>query len=292
MATEAPNWYVNQYVDKAIHVYQAKGNMLKGAVSAPVKVDAQNVTWMVAGKGEAVPLQRGGFGPAMNAARTNVTATMADYQANDWVYETDLEKMTVDEQAVVSQTCGMAMGRKADMLIVNELNATNATLIDATNGGAIQAPAAPFTLVMALAGCVALGEQDAIWDDGEVFCGLPPRAWTQFCSYRQVNDADWVGYDGLPYKTGMRYKYWNRVKWFEIPQGYAPVFAANVYDYFMWHKSAIGFGTNYDLRSNVTWENLYSGWYHNNRFAAAAKTLLPTGVIRFRSGSNSALTIN
>ena len=42
----------------------------------------------------------------------------------------------------------------------------------------------------------------------------------------------------------------------------------------------------------MTWENLYSGWYHNNRFAAAAKTLLPAGVIRFRYGTASAITIN
>lgn len=292
MSLEAPNWYVNQYVDKAVHVYQAKGNLLRGTVSPPVKVDAKQVTWMIAGKGEAVPLQRGGFGPAMNAARTNVTATMADYQANDWVYETDLEKMTVDEQAVVSQTCGMAMGRKSDLLVMNELNTVPATLVDATGGNSAAHATSPFTLVMALAGMTALENADVSVEDGGVYCGLPPLAWQQFTSYRQVNDADWVGYDGLPYKTGMKFKDWNGVKWFRIPLSYCPVFATSVIDFFMWHKSAVGFGTNYELRSTVTWENLYTGWYHNNRFAAAVKTLLPAGVIRFRIGSDSPISIN
>lgn len=292
MAVEAPNWYTKQYVDRATHVYQAKGYMLRGCVAEPVKVNGKDLTWMIAGKGEAEPLQRGAFGPAMNAARTTVNVSMADYQANDWVYETDLEKMTVDEQSVVAKTCGMAMGRKSDMLVINELNATSATLVDMTGGSSAAHATSPFTLVGALAGMTLLAEQDAVWDDGDVYCGLPPRAWTQFMSYRQVNDADWVGYDGLPYKTGQRFKYWNRVKWFEIPVGYCPVFATSVHDFFMWNKNAIGFGTNYELRSTVTWENLYTGWYHNNRFAAAARTLLPAGVIRFRYGADSPISIN
>jgi hypothetical protein len=217
---------------------------------------------------------------------------MADYQANDWVYETDLEKMTVDENAVVQQSCGMAMGRKSDLLVMNELNTVSATLIDATAGNSNLHATSPFTLVMALAGLTALENADVAVEDGSVYCGLPPLAWQQFTSYRQVNDADWVGYDGLPYKTGMKFKDWNGVKWFRIPVSYCPVFATSVIDFFMWHKSAVGFGTNYELRSTVTWENLYSGWYHNNRFAAAAKTLLPTGVIRFRIGSDSPISIN
>jgi len=292
MATEAPTWYVNQYIDKAVHVYQSKGYRLKGTVSDPVKVSGTTANFMIAGKGEAVALQRGSFGPAMNAARTTVGVTMSDWQANDWVYETDLEKMTVDENAVVQKTCGMAMGRRSDLLIMNELNTVSATLVDGTNAYGNSSANSPFTLVMALAGIAAMENNDAFTDEDSVFCGLPPLAWQQFTSYKQVNDADWVGYDGLPYKTGVRYKDWNGVKWFRIPTGYTATPAAGYADFFMWHKSAIGFGTNYELRSTVTWENLFSGWYHNNRFAAAAKTLLPAGVIRFRYGTASAITIN
>ena len=60
----------------------------------------------------------------------------------------------------------------------------------------------------------------------------------------------------------------------------------------MWHKSAVGFGSNYEIRTTVTWENLFTGWYHNNRFGACSKVLLPPGVIRGRYASNSAITIN
>jgi hypothetical protein len=164
------------------------------------------------------------------------------------------------------------------------------TVIDATNAGAIAAANAPFTLAMALQGQTILGNNNA--DDGEVFAALPPLAWQQFTSYRQVNDADWVGYDGMPYKTGQKFKYWNGVKWMRLPNEYFPVYSANVVDFFMWNKRSLGAIDNYNLRSTVTWENLYSGWYHNNRFAAAITTLLAPGIVRFRYGATSSITIN
>lgn len=284
MATEAPNWYVTQYVDRAVEVFQAKGHMLRGTVTEPARVHGNVVTWMIAGKGEAVPLQRGGYGAAMNASRANITATMSDWQAADWVYETDIEKMTVNEQEEVSRACGYACGRRSDLLIMNELNANSLTTIgDGTTA---------FSLVMALTGIQTLHSKDVDFDDGMVFCGMPSLAWQQFISYRQVNDADWTGYDGLVYKTGVKFKDWNGVRWFRMPDSYSPVPAANQQDFFLWHKRSMGFGTNYEIRSTVTWENLFTGWYHNNRFSAQAKMLLTPGAVRFRYASNSAITIN
>ena len=288
MATEAPVWYVNKYIDQAQLVFQQKGFLLRGMCMEPSRIQANVVNWMIGGKGEAVPLQRGSFGPAMNAARTTISATMADWQAADWVYETDIEKMTANEQAVVSETCGRAIGRRSDLIIMNALNASSLTVVDAGN-------AAPFTLAQALTMKVTLQNQDVGWENEDIFCGLPPLFWQQFLSYRQVNDADWVGYDGQPYKTGAKFKEWNGVKWFMSPLSYAPVptaYGGTSLDFFMWAKRAVGYGTNYELRSTVTWENLFSGWYHNNRFAATAQVLLPTGAVRGRAGSASAITIN
>ncbi|MGJ0393035.1 MAG: phage capsid protein [Methylocystis sp.] len=296
MAIEAPNWYKTAFIDRAIHVYQPMGYMLNGMTDAPVKVEGNQIKWMIAGRAEATTQQRGSIGPAMNAARSSVTATLADYQANDWSWEYDLEKIGPDENSVIQETCGRAIGRKKDRLIISELNSLNGvTLIDATNGGAIAANAAPFTLVMALAGIVSLQQQNTMQQGDRIVCGLPSLAFQQFMSYRQVSDADWVGYDGLPYKAGspgVKGKEWNGVYWFRLPDEYCPVYAANVLDFFMWNTRAVGFAENYELRSTITWENLYSGWYHNNRFSAVAKTLLPNGVVRFRYGNTSALTIN
>ena len=285
MATEAPVWYVQKYIDQAILVFQQKGFMYRGMCTEPARIQANVVNWMIGGKGEAQLLQRGGFGAAMNASRTTISATMADWQAADWVYEADIEKMTANEQAVVAETCGRAIGRRSDLIIVNAMNAASGTtVVDNSNN--------PFTLVQALTMIQTLQNQDVMFEGEDVYCGLPPLAWQQFLSYRQVNDADWVGYDGLPYNSGPKMKDWNGVKWFRSALSYHPVPSANNYSFFMWAKRAVGYGTNYDLRSTVTWENIFSGWYHNNRFAATAQVLLPAGVVVGKAASNSAITIN
>ncbi len=284
MATEAPNWYVQKFIDTAVNVFQQKGMLLRGMCSPETSIQARTVNWMVAGKGEAVPLQRGSMGGAMNAPRSTVSAQMSDWQAPEWAYETDLEKMTVDEQAVIAQNAGWAIGRRSDLMVMNALNATAATIVDNTG--------LAFTLQQALTMIVTLQDQDVGWEGDDIFCGLPPLAWQQFLSYRQVSDSQWVGFDGLPYKTGAKMKEWNGVKWYRSPLSYAPIPSADNYDFFMWAKRAIGYGTNYDLRTTVTWENLYSGWYHNSRFSAVAQTLLPSGIVRGRAASNSLITIN
>lgn len=285
MATEAPNWYVQKYIDRVVTVFQQKGHKLRGMFTEPARVNGNVVNWMIAGKGEAVPLARGSHGSAMNAARSTLSATMADWQAADWYYEADIEKMTANEAQAVSDACAMAIGRRADLIPIGVMNAASLTLLDAGLGN-------PFTLAQALAGIETLENNDVDISDGDVYCGLAPLQWQQFMSYRQVNDADWVGYDGLPYKTGQRMKQWNGVRWFQWPIGYAPVNVTNGLDAFLWSKKAVGSAINYEPRTTVTWENIYSGWYHNSRYSATAQVLLPPGIIRLRSYSNSAITIN
>lgn len=290
MAQEAPNWYVQAYIDRAVQVFQANGHKLKGMYTEPARIQANVVNWMIAGKGEAVPLQRGGFGAAMNAARSTVSATMADWQASDWVWQTDITKMTANEMEVVQSTCGKALGRRSDLIAIGALNAAAATII--SDGATTTGNGTGFTLPMALAGIQTLQAHDVDTEDGQVYCGLPSLAWNQFMSYRQVNDADWVGYDNMPYKTGVKFKDWNGVKWFRMPDSYAPLLTAYQQDFFMWHKSALGFATNYEVKSVVTWENIFSGWYHNNIFAATAQALLVPGIIRFRINPATAITVN
>lgn len=282
MSQDAPNWYVQQYTRQAIHKFQARGNMLKGMFMPPVKVEGSTCKFFIAGKGAATPLIRGARGGEMNASRGTVDATMQSWQANDWCYEDDLSKISVEYQGVLTDQAAMALGRRSDLIVINEINSASLTTIG--NGSAA------FGLVDALTGCQQLQAQDVPWD-GNVYCGLPSKAWNQFLSFKQVNSADWVK-DDLPYAKVTQAKRWNGVNWFLMPDEYAPVPSANQYDFFMWHRSAVGLGTGYDLKTTVSWENLYSGWYHNNRFSAAAKVLLPEGIIRFRYASNSAISLN
>jgi hypothetical protein len=68
--------------------------------------------------------------------------------------------------------------------------------------------------------------------------------------------------------------------------------AANQLDAYMWAKSAIGFATNYEMQSRITWENLYTAYLANNWMPAASTPILggATGAIRrLRFATNIAL---
>ena len=165
MAQEAPNWYVQAYIDRAIEVFQARGHKLRGMYTEPARIQANVVNWMIAGKGEAVPLVRGGFGAAMNAARSTVSATMADWQAADWVWQVDIAKMTANEQEIVQSTCGKALGRRADLIPIGVMNAASLTIV--SDGAVSTSTGSGFTLPMALSGIQQLESQDVEIDDGQ-----------------------------------------------------------------------------------------------------------------------------
>jgi hypothetical protein len=295
MSAETLNLYVTKYENQVTHVFQPKGFYLDGLHRPPVKVEGNTVKFPIIGRGEAGPLQRGSRVTGMNASRAFVSATVSDYQAADWAWETDIEKINWDEMAAIAETCGMAIGRQKDKLIVNELNAGATTIVDASNSFGNTSANSPFTLPLALAAIVALNNNNVFLDEGQVVCIIPPLAWTQLMTYAQFSNALYVGYDGQPWKETHgphKFKSWNGVMWKMVPLEYLPVPAPGFVDCFMWHKNALGFANNYEIRTNVSYENLYTGWLHNSRFAAVAKTLLPPGLVRIRIGTAAPITMN
>jgi hypothetical protein len=283
MSQEAPTHYVTQFHDKVTHIYQPKGNYLKGMYTPPIEVNGSQIIFPFSGRIEATDLNRGSRVPDGNPALTNVTAVMKDYQVADWIYKVDVNKINYDEQAVCAQRIARAAGRKKDLLLINALNASSAATVNAAG--------AALTLIHLLTATQTLGDNDIEWDDGDVVCGLPPLWWQQFISYKQVNASDWVGMDGLPYKDGRRFKKWNRVLYFELPKSYFPIPSANNFDAFMWSKSAVGWGGGGES-TVVSYENQYTGWLHNHTFSAVPKVLQDAGIIRIRAASNGAITLN
>jgi hypothetical protein len=284
MSQDTINWFVTQQLPKVTHKFQNKGHMLRGMFQPPVKADADTVKWKIAGRAEAQPLQRGARGSEMNASRTEISAQLQSWQAADWVWYDDLARINANEMEVISETAANALGRRCDLIPINAMNAASLTTVG--NG------TAAFTLIDAITGVQTMQNAEVPYD-GQWYCGLPPLAWAQFTSYKQVNNADWRG-EGvdLPYNRNTAHVNWLGVNWFMWPNAYSPVPSANQYDFFMWHKSSVGMFDGYEVKMTTSWENLYSGYYMNSRISQASAVLLPEGIIRFRFASNSAISLN
>lgn len=290
MTTEASNWWVQQYNDGVIHVYQQEGHKLRPCVTPASRIEGEKATFWIAGRGKAVKKQRGQRNMPMNAERKKVEATLETWKAYDTVDEYDLERMNTDEMRVVQESGANALGVATDM----ELFAKLAAAAPASGARFIDFSAGDFGAENAKAAIAVLRASIKKWD-GMVYCPMPSLPFEQLTSYRVVNSADHVGKD-IPYPKATTTRFWNGVNWFAMDendaQDYYPIPESNKADIFMWHKSAVAWANNTDLKTRVAWHNDLDHWSVNMECSGAAVVLQPEGVVRMRISTNSAIGNN
>lgn len=284
MTANATAWFQPYYTDQVIHKLQNKGFKLKGMTSEATEIVGNECHWRIASAVTATLFARGNTAVTAGGDRTKVFATMETWQVYDIVYEDDLEKMTPKELDVVTTSGSRALGRAFDGQIFTAMNAdaAAASVTDTTNGMTL----ANAMLMCDAAQTAAVGE----WNGEDWYCGLHSRLWNQLMAYKQFNSSDWVADTPLTKATNSRN--WNGVKWFLLRNDIFPVPAGNQVDVFLWLKDAVGYGSNYDVRNTIQWEQPKTAWTSNMRMAGKAKVLLVEGVIRARFSSNSAITPN
>lgn len=288
MTLEANNWFTTQYADRAMHIYQEKGNRLRPTVTPAVKfVGSEKAVFWLAGKSKAVKKDRRQRNTPSNSQRKKFEVSLETWTAFDEIEEFDLDRMTVDEKEVVYQSGAMALGRATDIEIYQKMAAAK-TLADADYS------AGAFSAANALDLCRRLQDDKVPWD-GNVYCGLPSLQWNQLIANKVVNSADHVGPD-IPFVKATDTRFWNGVNWFlfveEDAQDLYPVPAANKQDLFIWHKSAMGWGAHTDLQVRVDWDNREDVWTVNMKAKGAAKELQEgKGIKRFTTSTNSAIAI-
>lgn len=292
MAEQAPDWFTTQYAQRAMNIYQNRGFKLKGMVTNGGRIEGSDrMRFFIAGTSTAQER----FAGNQRLIPTGGTRTHVDALLRDWyVYDTsdiyNLERMSVDERESIYENGAMAIGRATDKAIYG----TMAAAINAQNGGDFSAGA--FSAANAMTLCAQLQQDNVDWD-GNVYCGLPPLQWNQLLANKVVNSSDHVGADNLPFINSTDSRRWNGVNWFLLNEQNAldlyPVPSANKQDLFIWHKSAIGWGTNTDLETQTPqWIGVEQHWDIISVARGACAVLQNgKGIKRFTTSTNSAITI-
>jgi len=288
MTQNAPNWNTTQYANRAMHIYQTKGNRLRPTVTQAMRIEnnEKGVFWL-AGKSKAKKIERRERNQPSNAERKKVEVPLATWKAFDVIEEYDVDRMSVDEKEVVYESGANALGRATDIEIYSQM----ATAIPAAT---LDFSAAAFNAANALTLCAALQNDKVPWD-GNVYCGLPALQWNQLLANKVVNSADHVGPD-LPFVKATDTRFWNGVNWFLFVEEDAadlyPVPSANKQDLFIWHKTAMGWANNTDLSVITDWDN-YENWGTVNMTCKGAASPMQEGkgIKRFTTSTNSAITI-
>lgn len=238
--------FIKQFESEVHLAFQRMGSKLLSMIRRKTNIKGKDTTFQIVGKGQAGQKSRHGDVPLMNLNHTNVTCTLADYYAGDYIDKLDELKTNIDERNVVAQSGAAAIGRKSDAIIV-------AVLDPATTNALIATGAAGLTQTKVNTVYERFGAQD-VPDDGRRYFAVDPYCWTDLLSITAFSSADYVGSDDLPYKGGMTAKRWMGFMFFPFSGLSNGAGGATEARNLAWHQDCVGGASGLDLNTDVTWQ--------------------------------------
>ena len=231
--------FIKQYESDVHMAYQRMGTKLKNTVRNKSNITGSSTTFQTVGTGEAVQKARHAALSTMDIAHAPVECTLQDWYAGDYIDKLDELKTNIDERMVVAQSGAAALGRKTDSLIT--------TAMDATTNAETEGGTARLTEAKIKVPFVYFGENE-IPDDGDRYWAVSPEQWTDLLGITSFTNADYIGFDQLPYKGGMTAKRWYTFMWF----GFSGLdVASSIWKTFAYHKSAVGHASGCDVKSEI-----------------------------------------
>lgn len=246
MSASIDQAFIKQFETEVHLAFQRMGSKLLSMIRRKTNLKGKDTTFQLVGKGQAGTKSRHGQIPLMNLAHTNVTCTLADYYAGDFVDALDELKTNIDERQVVAQSGAAAIGRKSDELIVTAISASTTNALVATG-------AAGLTQTKVNTTYERFGAQD-VPDDGNRFFAVDPYCWTDLLAITAFSSADYVGPGDLPYKGGMTAKRWMGFLFFPFSGLNDGAGGATEARNLAWHKQCVGGASGTDLNTDVTWQ--------------------------------------
>ena len=244
MASSINNAFITQFEAEVHMAYQRMGSKLKNLVRTVNGVNGSTVKFQKVAKGSANTKARHAELVAMDLAHSNVSATLTDYYAADYVDKLDELKVNIDERQVVAQSAAYALGRKTDQVLIDVLDASTSIAVN-VNSDASEA----MTLVKAKNMMEVFNGND-VPDDGQRYWVVGPRQWSDLLSVDQFSRVEYVGPNELPFPGGMTAKRWMGFLFF-VHSGLSK--PSSDRKTLAFHKSAIGCGIGSDVRTEVNY---------------------------------------
>ena len=240
MALDIDTAFITQFESEVHVAYQRMGSKLRNTIRTVNNVQGSTARFQKIAKGSATTKARHSNVVAMNLDHSNVDVTLSDFYASDYVDRLDELKINIDERQVVAMNAAAALGRKTDELITDAMDATTKTVASGSAG---------LTEAKAFSAFEQMGDGD-VPDDGQRFAIVGPQQWTDLLAIDSFSQAEFIGYDDMPYKGGMTAKQWLGFIWMThsgLPK------TGNDRKCFMYHRSSIGFAVGADVTTEINY---------------------------------------
>jgi len=244
MASSINNAFITQFEAEVHMAYQRMGSKLKNLVRTVNGVNGSTVKFQKVAKGSANTKARHAELVAMDLAHSNVSATLTDYYAADYVDKLDELKVNIDERQVVAQSAAYALGRKTDQVLIDVLDSSSSIAVN-VNSDSSEA----MSLIKAKNMMEVFNGND-VPDDGQRYWVVGPRQWSDLLSIDQFSRVEYVGPNELPFPGGITAKRWMGFLFF-VHSGLS--LSGDDRKTLAFHKSAIGCGIGSDVRTEVNY---------------------------------------
>jgi len=244
MATSITNAFITQFEAEVHMAYQRMGSKLKNLVRQVNGVNGNTVKFQKVAKGSANTKARHAEVVAMDLSHSNVSATLTDYYAADYVDKLDELKVNIDERQVVANSAAYALGRKTDSVITSVME--NATALANNSSGT----GTGMNLGKAQA-MMELFNTNDVPDDQQRYWVVGPKQWSDLINLDQFSRVEYVGEGELPYAGGMTAKRWLGFLWF-VHSGLETSGSTDRHTV-AFHKSSIGMGIGSDVKTEVNY---------------------------------------
>jgi len=224
--------------------YQRMGSKLKNLVRTVNGVNGNTVKFQKVAKGAANTKARHAEVVAMDLSHSNVSATLTDYYAADYVDKLDELKVNIDERQVVAQSAAYALGRKTDSVLTGIMDGAT-TLANNSSGTGTGMNLGKATSMM------ELFNTNDLPDDNQRYWVVGPKQWSDLLALDQFSRVEYVGEGELPYAGGMTAKRWLGFLWF-VHSGLETSGSTDRHTV-AFHKSSLGLGIGSDVKTEVNY---------------------------------------
>jgi len=249
MSAAISNAFITQFEAEVHMAYQRKGSKLKNLVRVVNGVSGESVKFQKVGTGEATSKARHAEVVAMNISHTNVTATLADFYASDYVDKLDELKTNIDERAVIANNAAYALGRKTDSIITDAMS--SATTL-ANNAGAQGGTVSTDMNVDKFQEMQALFGTNDVPDDNQRYWAIGPNQWSDLLDDDQWSRMEYIGSNELPF-AGMNYTAKRFLGFLTFVHSGLDTSGSTDRHTIAWHKSSMGLGVGSEVRTEVNY---------------------------------------
>lgn len=259
--------------DSQVKAAYQKAGLFRPHVRVRQGITGNSVRFRRYAKGVATPRIPQTDVVPMNTGYTEVTATMADWNAPEYTDVFDQAKTDVQEREVVATNIACAVGRREDQIIIDALDAANAGFNIPTGGNGVTFDK--------LRRVVAIFDQRAV-PEGNRKLAIAARGKEDLLGDNRFISRDFV--EQYVIREGRL----PRIMGLDIlvvedrDEGGLPL-SGGVRTNFAFDSAAIGLGISLEQGVTVDWIPEKTSWLANKVFSAGAVAIDPPGIIEMGS---------